>query len=153
MQVAKEAKLIQLEKILHGRSLQGSENLKAFLRFVVDRAIEGQESQLKEYVIATEVFGRGKGFDSRIDSVVRVQAGRLRTKLQEYYATEDKEDEIVIDLPKGQYTPVFSYARKSDELEVNGELQVSIEAPHVTESELAPALVEANRSPAPRTIW
>jgi hypothetical protein len=121
MQVAKEEKLTQLEKILHGRSLQGSENLKAFLRFVVDRAIEGQESQLKEYVIATEVFGRGKGFDSRIDSVVRVQAGRLRTKLQEYYATEGKDDEIVIDLPKGQYTPVFSYARRSDESESNGE--------------------------------
>src|ERR671923_829009 len=94
MQVAKEAKLTQLEKILHGRSLQGSENLKAFLRFVVDRAIEGQENQLKEYVIATEVFGRGKGFDSRIDSVVRVQAGRLRTKLQEDYATGGEDDEI-----------------------------------------------------------
>jgi hypothetical protein len=121
MQIVKEQKLTQLDKILHGRSLQGSENLKAFLRFAVDRAIEGQESQLKEYVIATEVFGRGKGFDSRIDSVVRVQAGRLRTKLQEYYATEGKDDEIVIDLPKGQYTPVFSYARRSDEGESNGE--------------------------------
>jgi hypothetical protein len=155
MQVAKEAKLTQLEKILHGRSLHGSENLKAFLRFVVDRAIEGQESQLKEYVIATEVFGRGKGFDSRIDSVVRVQAGRLRTKLQEYYATEGKEDEIVIDLPKGQYTPVFSYARKSDELEVNGDLTISIDAPHVPpESDLAPAvIIEDKRWPAPRTVW
>jgi hypothetical protein len=61
MQISKEEKLTQLEKILHGRSLQGSENLKAFLRFVVDRAIEGHENQLKEYVIATEVFGRGKG--------------------------------------------------------------------------------------------
>jgi hypothetical protein len=121
MQIAKEEKLSQLDKILHGRSLQGSGNLKAFLRFVVDRAIEGQESQLKEYVIATEVFGRSKGFDSRIDSVVRVQAGRLRTKLQEYYATEGKEDEIVIDLPKGQYTPVFSYARKTYDQESNGE--------------------------------
>jgi hypothetical protein len=121
MQIAREEKLTQLEKILHGRALQGSENLKAFLRFVVDRAIEAQESQLKEYVIATEVFGRGKGFDSRIDSVVRVQAGRLRTKLQEYYATEGKDDGIVIDLPKGQYTPVFSYARRSDERESNGE--------------------------------
>jgi len=105
----------------HGRSLHGSENLKAFLRFVVDREIEGQESQLKEYVIATEVFGRGKGFDSRIDSVVRVQAGRLRTKLQEYYATEGKEDEIVIDLPKGQYTPVFSIAPKANGHSANGE--------------------------------
>lgn len=136
MQVAKEAKLAQLEKILHGRSLHGSENLKAFLRFVVDRAIEGQENQLKEYVIATEVFGRARGFDSRIDSVVRVQAGRLRTKLQEYYATEGKEDEIVIDLPKGQYTPVFTYLQRSGEPEANGELPLAVGAPRVaTESE------------------
>jgi hypothetical protein len=143
MQIAKEEKLTQLDKILHGRALQGSENLKAFLRFVVGRAIEGQESQLKEYVIATEVFGRGKGFDSRIDSVVRVQAGRLRTKLQEYYATEGKEDEIVIDLPKGQYTPVFSYARRSDERESNGE------APSVPASPAsdAPILAAAGVSP------
>jgi hypothetical protein len=143
MQIVKEEKLTQLEKILQGRSLQGSENLKAFLRFVVDRAIEGQESQLKEYVIATEVFGRGKGFDSRIDSVVRVQAGRLRTKLQEYYATEGKDDEIVIDLPKGQYTPVFSHARRSDERESNGEAP---SLPGLPASD-APVLAAAGVSP------
>ena len=121
MQIVKEEKLAQLDKILHGRTLHGSESLRAFLRFVVDKVIEDQESQLKEYVIATEVFGRGSDFDSRIDSVVRVQAGRLRTKLQEYYTTEGKDDLIIIDLPKGQYTPVFSYARKTGEQSVNGE--------------------------------
>jgi hypothetical protein len=160
MQIAREEKLTQLEKILHGRSLQGSENLKAFLRFVVDRAIEGQESQLKEYVIATEVFGRGKGFDSRIDSVVRVQAGRLRTKLQEYYATEGKDDEIVIDLPKGQYTPVFSYVRRPDERESNGEAP----SPPVLTASDAPVLAtegtsaegvwrEGKRVTGPRSVW
>jgi hypothetical protein len=168
MQITKEEKLTQLEKILHGRSLQGSENLKAFLRFVVDRAIEGQESQLKEYVIATEVFGRGKGFDSRIDSVVRVQAGRLRTKLQEYYATEGKGDEIVIDLPKGQYTPVFSYARRSDERELNGEIpalpasdaQILAAAgvspvDQIDSSRVSPEGVwrEGKRAAGPRSIW
>ncbi|HKX32877.1 MAG TPA: hypothetical protein VJ302_34665 [Blastocatellia bacterium] len=81
---------------------------------MVDRVIENDESQIKEYVIATEVFGRGSEFDSRIDSVVRVQAGRLRTKLQEYYATEGKGDLLLIVLPKGQYTPVFSPAQKPD---------------------------------------
>jgi hypothetical protein len=115
MQIAREEKLAQLERILHGRSLHGSDNLKAFLRFIVDKSIEDHEGQLKEYVIATEVFGRGNEFDSRVDSVVRVQAGRLRTKLHEYYETEGKDDRVLIGLPKGQYTPVFSYAQKNEE--------------------------------------
>ena len=110
MELGKEQKLEQLEKVLRSRTLQNSESLKAFLRFVVEKTIEDDEVQLKEYVIATEVFGRHSDYDSRIDSVVRVQAGRLRTKLQEYYATEGKSDRIVIDLPKGHYHPVFTYA-------------------------------------------
>ncbi len=113
MLICKEEKLAQLEKILQARTLHGSESLRAFLRFVVDKAAEDQESHLKEYVIATEVLGRNSDFDSRIDSVVRVQAGRLRTKLHEYYSAEGKDDPIVIDLPKGQYTPVFSYAQRA----------------------------------------
>jgi hypothetical protein len=115
MQIAREEKLAQLERILHGRALHGSDNLKAFLRFIVGKSIENQESQLKEYVIATEVFGRGSDFDSRVDSVVRVQAGRLRTKLHEYYETEGKADRVILVLPKGQYIPVFSCAQKSEE--------------------------------------
>lgn len=110
MQINKERKLEQLERILSGRTFHGSESLRAFLRFVVSRSVEGQEGQLKEYVIATEVFGRGGDFDPRLDSVVRVQAGRLRTKLHDYYKAEGHADEIVIDLPKGHYTPVFALA-------------------------------------------
>jgi hypothetical protein len=105
----REEKLDQLERLLHSRILQGSENLKAFLRFVVLKTVDNQEVSLKEYTIATEVFGRSNNYDSRSDSTVRVQAGRLRTKLQEYYATEGKHDKVLIDLPKGHYTPTFSY--------------------------------------------
>jgi hypothetical protein len=115
MRINREEKLAQLDRILQGRTLHGSDNLKAFLRFIVGRSLENQQSQLKEYVIATEVFGRGSDFDSRVDSVVRVQAGRLRTKLHEYYETEGKGDGVIILLPKGQYTPVFSYAQKDED--------------------------------------
>ncbi|HET9532365.1 MAG TPA: hypothetical protein VFQ92_18550, partial [Blastocatellia bacterium] len=72
------------------------------------KAIDNQEGSLKEYTIATEVFGRSNNYDSRSDSVVRVQAGRLRSKLQEYYSTEGKDDRVIIELPKGHYTPAFS---------------------------------------------
>ncbi|MGH9846550.1 MAG: hypothetical protein ACREEM_48245 [Blastocatellia bacterium] len=164
MQISKEEKLYELDKILRGRSLHGSESLRAFLRYVVSKAAENQESHLKEYVIATEVFGRGSDFDSRIDSLVRVQAGRLRTKLHEYYATEGKDDPIVIDLPKGQYTPVFSYAvpissenAGGDEaLPVNGSAPVSTAADFVpgpsSVSELAAPVAGLSQSAPPVAV-
>lgn len=108
MELGKEQKLEQLEKVLQSRTLQNSESLKAFLRFVVEKTLDDKDVLLKEYTIATEVFGRNDDYDPRIDSVVRVQAGRLRTKLHEYYTTEGKNDHIIIDLPKGHYHPVFT---------------------------------------------
>jgi hypothetical protein len=85
--------------------------LKAFLRYVVLESINKQDGHLKEYTIAAEVFGRNSDYDPRNDSIVRVQAGRLRSKIGEYYATEGKHDKVLIDLPKGHYNAVFSYAR------------------------------------------
>src|SRR5215469_5597236 len=108
MEPAREAKLEQLDRILQSNALHGSESLKAFLKYVVQNALDHREVFIKEYTIATEVFGRDRNYDSRNDSVVRVQAGRLRSKLHEYYTTEGKNDEVVIDLPKGHYAPVFS---------------------------------------------
>jgi hypothetical protein len=108
MELGKEQKLEQLERVLQSRTLQNSESLKAFLRFVVEKTVADRDVLLKEYTIATEVFGRNSDYDPRIDSVVRVQAGRLRTKLQEYYTTEGKGDPVIIDLPKGHYHPVFN---------------------------------------------
>ncbi len=132
MNITNEEKFAELEKVLQGKTLQGSENLRAFLRFVTIQAIENQERQLKEYIIATEVFGRGSQYDPRIDSVVRVQAGRLRVKLQEYYATEGKNDNLVIELPKGHYTPIFSHAHNvspalTAEPDGNGKVSENIE--------------------------
>ncbi len=121
MEVLKEQKLEQLEKVLQSRTLRESESLKAFLRFAGLKAIDDRDSYLKEYTIATEVFGRSSGYDSRNESVVRVQAGRLRSKLQKYYDTEGKDDPVLIDLPKGHYTPVFSYIEASNRVEATGE--------------------------------
>src|SRR5215831_4127620 len=111
MKPAKDESLDELERLLQSRVLHGSETLKAFLRYVVLESINNEEGHLKEYTIAAEVFGRNSDYDPRNDSIVRVQAGRLRSKIQEYYATEGKHDKVLIDLPKGHYNAVFSYAR------------------------------------------
>lgn len=110
-----DVKLEQLSKVLESQALHGSESLRAFLRFVVLKALDNQDVSLKEYTIATEVFGRHSNYDPRSDSVVRVQASRLRTKLHDYYNTEGKHDKIIIELPKGGYLPTFAYAPLMDE--------------------------------------
>jgi hypothetical protein len=114
MEVTRDDKLEQLEKVLKSKALHGSENLKAFLRYVVVNTVDHREVVLKEYTIATEVFGRDRDYDPRDDSVVRVQAGRLRSKLLEYYAKEGNSDKVLIDLPKGHYTPAFTYNLKGN---------------------------------------
>lgn len=102
--------MAQLERILHSRTLQRAALLKSFLRFVVLKAVDQQSDQVKESTIAIEVFGRDSGsYDPRTDPIVRVQARKLRAKLEAYYAYEGQNDRIIISLPKGHYFPAFSY--------------------------------------------
>lgn len=84
-----------------------SERAKQFLTFVLDRAASGQEDGIKEYSIAVEVFGRSS-YDPHVDSLVRVEASKLRGLLQRYYETEGRTDPIHITIPKGTYVPQFS---------------------------------------------
>jgi serine/threonine-protein kinase len=97
----------QLARILASRGFAHAERLSRFLRFVVDQTVEGRGDELKEYLLGLEVFGRGESFDPRIDTVVRVEAHRLRAKLKEYYENEGRDDALLIDLPKGSYVPAF----------------------------------------------
>src|SRR5262245_58614081 len=97
----------QLERILSSQALAGSDQLKRLLRLTVERAVSGQADLLKEYNLGLEVFQRPPDYDPKIDPIVRVQARRLRAKLDEYYAGEGSSDSLVIRIPKGAYVPVF----------------------------------------------
>lgn len=103
----KEQHLRQVEKVAASSVLHGSESLCKLLRYLAHHAIEHPGAPVKEYQIATEEFGRPTDFDPAVDSMVRVQAGRLRSKLAEYYAGEGAEDHVRIELPKGTYTLAF----------------------------------------------
>lgn len=98
---------VEIDRLINSHSLHGSESLCKLLRYLADHALKHPGVALKEYQIATEVFGRPSDFDPHLDSLVRVQAGRLRTKLAEYYSSEGSEDPIVVELPKGTYTLAF----------------------------------------------
>lgn len=110
-----------LEKVETSATLHGSESLRKLLRYLARHALEHPGTPLKEYQIATEELGRPPDFDPAVDSMVRVQAGRLRAKLAEYYATEGAEDPIRIELPKGTYSLSF-HQRLPGESHAAGEL-------------------------------
>jgi serine/threonine-protein kinase len=96
-----------LTKVLASLAFQQVDRLRRFLKFIVTETLAGQGGNLKEYVIGVHVFDRDPGFDPRIDPIVRVQARRLRARLERYSQDEGRADEVVIDLPRGRYTPTF----------------------------------------------
>jgi hypothetical protein len=99
----------EVDKIINSHILHGSESLCRLLQYLAKHAIEHPHTPLKEYQIATEVFGRRSDFDPQSDSTIRVQAGRLRLKLAEYYSSEGADDPIVVELPKGTYILSFHH--------------------------------------------
>jgi TolB-like protein len=97
----------QLNRILASEGFTNSDRLSRFLRYVVERSLSGEAGQLKEYVIGREVFDRNEDYDPRLDSIVRVEAGRLRSKIDEYYNGPGREDDVVIQLRRDSYAPSF----------------------------------------------
>jgi hypothetical protein len=105
----REQCLAQIEKLTGSHVLHGSESLCKLLRYLAKHALDHPGTPIKEYQIATEVFSRSDDFDPQLDSMVRVQAGRLRAKLSEYYGANGTEDGIVVELPKGTYVLAFHH--------------------------------------------
>jgi len=108
LQIAdKDRYLDQVEKIAHSNTLRKAESLCKLLRYLAKHSITQPDAPLKEYQIATEVFGRREDFDPQADSAIRVQAGRLRLKLLDYYNHEGACDPIVVEMPNGIYALSF----------------------------------------------
>ena len=97
----------QIDNIIKSHSLRGSESLCKLLQYLAKQSLYHPDAPVKEYQIATEVYGRPADFDPQSDSTIRVQAGRLRMKLADYYATEGAADPIVVKIPKGSYHLTF----------------------------------------------
>lgn len=99
-----------LAKVLASSDFVSAGRLGPFLAHLVNAALAGETDRLKESVLGVEFFDRGPGYDPRLDPVVRIEARRLRLRLEKYYASDGAADVIRIDLPKGGYVPVFSLA-------------------------------------------
>lgn len=96
-----------VDRIGASRAMSGCHRLMQLLNFVVASTLRGESDHLKETTIGVAVFGRSPDYDPKVDTIVRSQAWRLRSKLRKYYASEGANDPVVIDVPVGHYVPVF----------------------------------------------
>jgi hypothetical protein len=117
--VEREQRLAQIEKVVSSHVLHGSESLCKLLRYLAKHALDHPGTPIKEYQIATEVFGRSDDFDPQLDSMVRVQAGRLRAKLAEYYGANGADDPVIVDLPRGTYVVAFHHRANATKPHLN----------------------------------
>src|SRR5580700_7338741 len=100
----------ELEAVFASGIFSRAPGLAHMLNYVCTKYFEGQSDQVKEYNIAVEALGRPADFDQKRDSIVRVEAHRLRKRLSEYYEGEGASHRIRIVLPSGQYVPQFQLA-------------------------------------------
>ncbi len=96
-----------LASIVQSKTFRQVDRLQRFLTYIVEETLAGRGDHLKEYPVGVDVFGKESSFDPRMDPIVRVQARRLRMRLVTYYAEEGQTDPLIIELPKGGYTPTF----------------------------------------------
>jgi len=104
----------ELQTILASQIFASADRMRRFLRFVVQETLEGKGDDLNEYMLGVEVYDRDKTFDPRVDSIVRVDAGRLRSKLREFYESKEGGSSIRIEIPKGGYKPLFKMLKGTD---------------------------------------
>lgn len=97
----------ELDRVLAAKGFSNAGRLSKLLRYAVEKTLAGETGQLKEYAVGVEVFERDQNYDPRLDSIVRVEAGRLRSRLDEYYNGEGTSSPIRITLPRGGYTAHF----------------------------------------------
>lgn len=130
----------QVDRIVHSEQFRSSEVLRRLLNFLTERSLSGEADNLKEYVVAIDGLGKAASYDPQHNSAVRIQMGRLRQRLAEYYRSEGKNDPIVVDLPKGRFRLTFEHRSEADVVvNVNSDplilAPVSIPPPATAETE------------------
>jgi hypothetical protein len=101
-------KQAELKRVLDSKYFTKAPRRKLFLEFISDRASKGEGEKLNEYLIGVEVYERGSDFDPQQDPIVRVQAYEIRRALKTYYENEGRNSPLRLELPLGQYAPLFS---------------------------------------------
>ena len=135
----------ELDRILSSKVFAAAQRSQAFLRYVVERSLTDTPGPLKEFSIAMDVFARDQDYDPSIDATVRVEAGRLRSRLREYYDVEGSGDPVHIDVPKGGYYPIFTFR--------NGKVGAAKETPQSVEQVEPVDTTPSRRAPLSWGRW
>lgn len=98
----------QIARILGSRTLRQAETLRRLFSCLAEKSLSGEAAELKEYSVGVDVFGKPPDYDPQKDASVRIQAGKLRQKLEEYYRTEGQKDPLVVEFPKGHFALKFT---------------------------------------------
>src|ERR1700732_249169 len=98
----------EVQRVLHAPQFRRAPKLQRFLELICDYYFQDRCGEITEFVIATQAFGKGPGFEPSEDSLVRVQAREIRRRLREYYQNDGKSSELILDIPIGSYAPVFT---------------------------------------------
>jgi hypothetical protein len=103
-----------VERIAGSATFGRSPRIRELLLYLCHSALDNPQAGISEHQIGIAVFGRKAGYDSNSETIVRVQASQLRKKLQQYFTSEGIDEPVLIELPKGSYTPVFRPRQESE---------------------------------------
>jgi hypothetical protein len=108
MDISQEEIRAQVGRLVSSPIFATAETQKRLLLYLSEKSLSDDSGWLKEYTIGVEALGKPSSYDPQKDSIVRIQASRLRQKLTQYYRSEGQQDPIVVELPKGQFKLTFS---------------------------------------------
>lgn len=98
-----------VKQLLTSPSFAKAPRMCRLLNFLMEKKLAGREHEINEYAIGLDVFGRdARQYDTTLDPSVRVQVGRLRSRLKAYYADLGVAPAVLITIPLGGYVPVIS---------------------------------------------
>jgi hypothetical protein len=102
-----DARRLLVERVAASRYINRSARLRDLLLYLADRVLEGDAGEIHEQEVGHRVFGRQADYDTTSDNIVRVHASMLRKRLEQYFAAEGADETLIIEIPKGNYAPVF----------------------------------------------
>jgi hypothetical protein len=108
-----EERRAEVQRVLESPQFRRTPKLQRFLELICDYYFQNRAHEINEFLIATEAFGKGPGFDPSQDSLVRVQAREVRRRLREHYQSDGKGSRLILDIPLGHYVPGFTVLENS----------------------------------------
>lgn len=104
---ATDARRLLVERIASSPYVKRSARLRDLLLYLSDRVLEEEAGEIHEQEVGHRVFDRPPDYDTAADNIVRVHASTLRKRLQQYFDTEGAQETLILEIPKGNYAPVF----------------------------------------------